>query len=209
MRTKSETKRATILQAAKTQFLEAGNYATVSMDAIAARANVSKQTLYGYFATKEALFLAVVTNIIGEPWKDEFPLQRFEAATTSTGFASALLQLLKIVRSKFSNYEYLAVVQIVIAESKAQPGLITLYKKQVIDKAFGTVSGVLAEAHARGFISVDPERGARMLIGAMITYVLMRGLFTPGKTEDIVTDEELEMLVADFMSLTKQRGKYE
>lgn len=203
MRTKSETKRITILQAAKMQFLEAGNYATVSMDAIADHANVSKQTLYGYFATKEALFLAVVTSIIGEPWKDEFPLRRFEQATTPAAFGAALLQLLKVIRSKFSNYEYLAVIRTVIAASKAQPGLTTLYKEQVIDKAFGAVSGVLAGAHTKGLISVDPERGTRMLIGAMMTYVLMRGFFVPGNTEAIVTDEELEMLVADFVSLTK------
>lgn len=202
MRTKSEAKRAAILQAAKKQFLEAGNYATVSMDAIADQGNVSKQTLYGYFATKETLFLAVVKGIIGEPWKDEFPRQRFEQAATPRDFAAALLQLLKVVRSKFSNYEYLAVIRIVIAESKTQPELATLYKEQVIDKAFGGVTGVLASAHAKDLIQADPERGARMLIGTMMTYVLMRGIFDPEKAgTTIVTDDELRLLVADFMTL--------
>ncbi len=51
-----------ILDAAKLAFLEAG-FERTSMDAIAARAETSKRSLYAHFPTKDTLFLAVVERI--------------------------------------------------------------------------------------------------------------------------------------------------
>lgn len=62
-------KRAAILEASAQLFLETG-YKTVSMDAIAATANVSKRTVYSYFESKEELFTAIMvarcTAMVGE-----------------------------------------------------------------------------------------------------------------------------------------------
>jgi AcrR family transcriptional regulator len=55
--TKSETRRATILQIAAELFAEEG-YAATSMSMIAARLGGSKGTLYNYFKSKEAIFEA-------------------------------------------------------------------------------------------------------------------------------------------------------
>ena len=57
------SKRDLIVEAARKLFLEAG-YGTTSMDALAAKAGVSKPTIYSYFANKEALFGAVM---VGQP----------------------------------------------------------------------------------------------------------------------------------------------
>jgi AcrR family transcriptional regulator len=48
-----------ILWTAKNAFIEMG-FERTSMDAVAARAETSKRTLYAYFETKDKLFLAVV-----------------------------------------------------------------------------------------------------------------------------------------------------
>ncbi len=56
--------RATILETAEAVFLAEG-YLEASMDRIAARAGVSKQTLYAHFGSKEALFLAMADAMIG------------------------------------------------------------------------------------------------------------------------------------------------
>lgn len=53
------TKQEAILAAAQQIFLESG-YAAASMDAVAARANVSKATIYAHFANKRALFEAMI-----------------------------------------------------------------------------------------------------------------------------------------------------
>ena len=57
--TRSEEKRAQIIEAATKLFMKSG-YGAVSMDAIAARANVSKRTVYGHFADKATLFIAIM-----------------------------------------------------------------------------------------------------------------------------------------------------
>lgn len=60
-RPRSEAKSAAILDAAVELFLAEG-YTRTSMDAVAKRADVSKQTVYGHFADKAALFSAVVAQ---------------------------------------------------------------------------------------------------------------------------------------------------
>ncbi|WP_022974071.1 TetR/AcrR family transcriptional regulator, partial [Xanthomonas maliensis] len=57
-RVRTEEKRAAILQAAGEVFLELG-FEGASMSQIAARVGGSKRTLYGYFPSKEELFIAV------------------------------------------------------------------------------------------------------------------------------------------------------
>ncbi|GAA5443280.1 hypothetical protein Misp06_01456 [Microbulbifer sp. NBRC 101763] len=62
--TRSELKRQAIIDAAKQAFQELGVQGT-SMDELAARAQVSKRTVYNHFASKEAL----VMFLIGELWQ--------------------------------------------------------------------------------------------------------------------------------------------
>jgi AcrR family transcriptional regulator len=52
-----------ILQAATTVF-EASGYSQTTMDAVATEAGVSKGSIYNYFENKQALFAAVVQNIV-------------------------------------------------------------------------------------------------------------------------------------------------
>jgi len=59
MRVKTEAKREAILAAASEVFLESG-FDGASMTEIARRVGGSKGTLYGYFSSKEELFVAVV-----------------------------------------------------------------------------------------------------------------------------------------------------
>lgn len=58
MRVKTEAKREAILEIASQVFQEMG-YERASMDEIAARLGGSKMTLYGYFPSKQQLFLEV------------------------------------------------------------------------------------------------------------------------------------------------------
>ncbi|MBO9830204.1 TetR/AcrR family transcriptional regulator [Xanthomonas sp. A2111] len=62
MRVRTEAKRDAIIQAAAAVFLEAG-FEGASMSQIATRAGSSKRTLYGYFPSKEELFVAVAHSV--------------------------------------------------------------------------------------------------------------------------------------------------
>lgn len=58
----TDRKRAAILEAAITEFLQQGFEAT-SMDKIAATAEVSKRTVYNHFPSKEELFTAILLQL--------------------------------------------------------------------------------------------------------------------------------------------------
>jgi AcrR family transcriptional regulator len=64
MQTGTNRKRARILAAAEATFLKKG-FLGSNMDEIAAMADVSKQTIYAHFKTKEALFVEVVEAMTG------------------------------------------------------------------------------------------------------------------------------------------------
>ena len=57
----TDSKRAQILSGARTMFMEHG-FASTSVEKIAKAAGVSKGTIYNYFASKEVLFVALVTG---------------------------------------------------------------------------------------------------------------------------------------------------
>ena len=59
--TRSEVKRQAVIDAARDVFVDKG-YGDASMDDIAARANVSKRTVYNHFPGKDALFGAIIQN---------------------------------------------------------------------------------------------------------------------------------------------------
>lgn len=63
---RTERKRRAILQAAEALFLDRG-FDRASVDDVAARAEVSKQTVYKQFESKAALFIAVVQAMTGPP----------------------------------------------------------------------------------------------------------------------------------------------
>ncbi len=69
MRVRTEAKRSDIVDIAATVFLEQG-FARTSMSQIAARLGGSKTTLYGYFRSKEELFVEVV---VAEALKELLP----------------------------------------------------------------------------------------------------------------------------------------
>jgi TetR/AcrR family transcriptional regulator, mexJK operon transcriptional repressor len=61
---RSERKRRAILAAAEELFLRHG-YLGTSMDELAELSNVSKQTVYAHFGSKEALFVELVSSMTG------------------------------------------------------------------------------------------------------------------------------------------------
>ncbi|MCS7477146.1 TetR/AcrR family transcriptional regulator [Umezawaea endophytica] len=61
-RRRSEGKRVTVLDAAEALFVEEG-YDAAGVDEIAARAQVSKRTVYDHFADKEEIFLQVLERV--------------------------------------------------------------------------------------------------------------------------------------------------
>ncbi|WP_115528495.1 MULTISPECIES: TetR/AcrR family transcriptional regulator [Xanthomonas] len=86
MRVRTEAKRDAIIQAASEVFLELG-FEGASMSQIAARVGGSKRTLYGYFPSKEELFVAFAKDM-----SDSYIDPLLDALSQSSGPIAVTLQ---------------------------------------------------------------------------------------------------------------------
>lgn len=86
MRVRTEEKRDAIVQAASEVFLELG-FEGASMSQIAARVGGSKRTLYGYFPSKEELFVAFAKDM-----SDRYIDPLLDALSQSSGPVAETLQ---------------------------------------------------------------------------------------------------------------------
>jgi len=109
LRTKSETRREAILQAALEVFREVG-FDAASMSQIAARAGGSKGTLYNYFPSKEDLLLAAMVDqaqafsdsVIGQLHESgslRIRLQRFVNSLLSELHSPDVIKILRVAIS--------------------------------------------------------------------------------------------------------------
>jgi AcrR family transcriptional regulator len=117
-------KRLAIMVAARELFLSQG-YSATAVDAIAARAFVSKQTLYNHFGSKERLFSEMVDEFIA----GVLPAALDASATASTG------QSLGIVAETF-------------ADLLMRPDTVSLYRLALIEAERHPELGQLLEERA-------------------------------------------------------------
>ena len=111
----TDRKRAAIINAAIEEFLAAGFDAT-SMDRVAARASVSKRTVYNHFPSKEALFAAILRQL----W-DSSDAGEATAYSSSRPLRGQLLELLSKKLSLLNNEAFLSLARVAIAAGIHSP----------------------------------------------------------------------------------------
>ena len=158
-----------ILDTAKLAFLEDG-FERTSMDAIAARAETSKRSLYAHFPTKDALFLAVVERIralFGARMRTpgEYSGQPEEAVVRYCGRFLQLLRWSSVAR----------MLRLGIAEADRLPDLAA----SLYDVVFGTAVRDLTSylVTTSGLAADEAEAAAQELIGLVVHPALPRLLF--------------------------------
>ena len=119
-RPKSEEKRAAILQAASHLFLARGLQNT-SMDAVAAAAGVSKQTVYSHFSSKDELFQTVIVDKV-----ESYSFVR-ERLPKDIGLREGLSLLGQRFLSLMFDAEVVAMHRVVIGESVVHPKIAELF----------------------------------------------------------------------------------
>ena len=117
MRVRTDAKRRQILDLARMIFLRDG-YAATSMSTIAAALGGSKSTLYGYFASKEALFSEVVHSV-GE----EHVVPAFAVLDAGGCPREALAHLARALIRFLLMPEAIACFRLVVAEAGRFPEL--------------------------------------------------------------------------------------
>ncbi|GGL01758.1 transcriptional regulator [Sphaerisporangium melleum] len=160
--------------AASELFLSEG-YARVSVDAIAARAKVGKQTVYSHFGNKEQLFLAVVGEARAAA---SVPPDGSSESIRPTGDPQTDLQavgerLLRVVLSP----AVAALHRLTIAELTHHPELQKSWRETSSDAILQEVAEYLAAADRTGTLEVpDPVRAARQFVLLVATEGRVRSL---------------------------------
>ncbi len=159
-------------------FLDRG-FAATSTDAIAAEAGVSKQTLYVYYPSKEELLADVLRHLIEDGPRGGPLLTGEEASPGSRDeLRRALDSLARKLISGLMDPDYVALVRVVIAETRRLPRLGQLFRSAVPERVLNNVSALLEAARENGVIgAVDTDAASRAFVGPLLTYVLLDGLF--------------------------------
>ena len=172
---RSEDRPREICGAALELFAERG-FAGTRVDDIAARAGVSKGTLYLYFKDKEEIFGAVVRNTVAP----NIAMIRETVAASDMPFRLIVQSLLERVVDMAERLPIGAVAKIVIGETRNFPELAKVYHDLVVSEAIAIVSGLIGKAQAKGEVRPgDARLYAMTLIGPMLMALLWRETFEP------------------------------
>src|SRR5947199_7236206 len=139
--------------AAHRLFLQQGYLAT-SIDTILLEAGVSsKETLYRHYASKEALFVDVLSHLTME--QPGFP-EKLAALPTPHDLPSlqqALTMLAREILSMMSQPGYLPLVRMIIADAPRFPQLGTLFFSTVTQRGLAIMTTLLQEAREQKIIA--------------------------------------------------------
>ena len=145
-----------IMEAAGTLFFEHG-FGSTSMGQIAAKAGVSKGTLYNYFADKEALFGAVVRSVCEEHNGQLFALEAGDRDVASV-LHNVAVSFLVFVTGHLPTAGY----RIVIAEAARFPHLGEIFYQAGPAAGIQRLADYLAWTKGEGLLAIDdPVDAAR------------------------------------------------
>lgn len=174
-RRRKEARPADIAAAALAVFAERG-FAGARVEEIAARAGISKGTLYLYYHGKAELFRAVVREVV----IPNVDAMRAAFLASELPFVMVLRQLLPRFAEIVIQVPVGAVAKMVIGESRNFPELAKVWHDEVVDKAVGLISALVERAQAKGEVRPgDPRVHAFSIMGPMLIGVLWRETFTP------------------------------
>ncbi|MGH6921511.1 MAG: TetR family transcriptional regulator [Burkholderiales bacterium] len=163
-----------ILAAALASFAERG-FAAARLEDVAARAGISKGTLYLYFKGKEELFEAVVRATLVPN------LERLEAlAATFEGPSAVLLERLLLTVAGVVDSRVGAIPKLVIAEAGNFPDLARFYLNEVIRRGLRLIGSILRRGIERGeFRHIDVEHTVFCVIAPMLIAALWKNSLEP------------------------------
>lgn len=148
---------AAIMDAAAGLFLAKG-YVGTSMDEVAARARVSKQTVYTHFTDKERLFTELVLTNTGRV--DTFLDAIAAALHDATDVERALHELARRYVRYVTRPEVVQLRRLILAEAGRFPELARAYHERVPQRVVAAIAAELAHLTERGILRVDDVRVA-------------------------------------------------
>ena len=185
--------REAIVEAATRLFLERG-FGAVSMDDLAAAADVARRTLYNQFASKEEIFRAMLQEVSGQLE------QALPPGLETLGDAEAVLRLVaRTILELHKNPDYVSFLRMVMADARQFPWIAEEFAA-VMDPQTERLVRLLAHLTSVGVLNCrNPRLAAHQLMGALNDISLWPLLL--GRERISAPDEELiDETVAMFLT---------
>ena len=197
-------KRQAIIQAAATVFLRHG-YLGATTDEVAARASVSKQTLYKHFADKEHLYAEVILDASARV------LDALSGAIASTlqdaqDARKALRALADSFLTVLLEPDYVRLRRLVIAEADRFPDVGTAWFNGPFDKTLVILGEAMQRLADRGLLHSlsDPTRAAYQFAGLVMYQPMNQVMFAgtdalpPADKLTRIADSAVDMFLATY-----------
>lgn len=187
-------RRNVLLNAALDEFFNKGFTAT-RMEDIAKQANVSKGTLYLYFKNKEVLFKTLIEEIAIPTIN--FTSKNVLAKPTGKESLEFLMQsLVKVI----CETPLPKLAKVIIADGRAFPELVELYREQVLNRVFTLLETLLTRSvKSKEWQCSNIPMTARLVIAPIIFSVIWRMVFEAN------TEKQAPL---DIEALLKQHTNY-
>jgi AcrR family transcriptional regulator len=199
---RSQRKRAAIVEAARKAFLGHG-YDGTSMDEIAARAGVSKQTIYKNFADKDRLFTEVMAIDIAEAERGSNAL--LEALPSSDDLERDLTLFARQHIREVIQPDIMRMRRIVIAEADRFPTLARTWYQRGPERGHVVLADLFSRLAERGLLRVhDPMLTAQHFNWLVLSIPLNEAMFnaadgSPDSDQlDYYADEGVRVFLAGY-----------
>ena len=174
-RRRKDARPSEIIAAALASFAERG-FAATRLDDIAARAGVTRGTLYLYFSSKEELFKAVVRQFL-------LPIfarreEMLAAATEPT--PDLLAKFILSFPVALAGSQVSAIPKLVLSEAGNFPDLARFYVDEVLRRGRRLIRGLLRRGIERGeFRNVDVDQVFYCVVAPLLVTMLWRHSLAP------------------------------
>lgn len=198
--TRWERKQAAVIAAAAAVFLDTG-YAGASMDEIAARSGVSKQTVYKHFTSKEALFTAVISQMMGEA--DIAVHQALPAVQDRDELKAFLLDYGVRLLTVALTPDLMQLRRLVIAEAQRFPQLARDLYARGAGRALEAMGAALEKLAEKRLLALDDAAMAAsqlnwLLMGDPVNRIMMLG--NAALPTDAQIRRHVEAAIATFLA---------
>jgi AcrR family transcriptional regulator len=165
-----------ITAAALESFVERG-YAATRLEDVAARAGISKGTLYLYFANKEELFKAVVREaLVARLVEFQSQIGKFQGSS-----ADLLRLVFKNWWERIGSTRISGIPKLILSEARNFPEIARFYVEEVVRPGRETLAEVIRRGIARGEFrdDVDVEATVHLLAAPMLMITLWKNALEP------------------------------
>ena len=167
---RKEARPGELLDAALDLFVEKGFSAT-RVEEVAARAGVSKGTLFLYFQSKEDLFKAVVRENIA----NKFPTWQEEFITFEGSSSDMLRYALVSWWERIGNTRASGITKLVMSEAQNFPEIAEFYQDEVIKPGNAMIRRILERGVQSGeFRELDLEQAVHIIVAPMIFLMMWK-----------------------------------